>query len=142
MTLDSNGLKLLLMPLQGSGWIVQNRFCIAHDMSCTMQKLLRHHAARPMHDAKDVLHRAGPVSRSMRWSFPMPYVNGGLSSGSAAPGSADVLVGKANGRPMDSWNDSTLALHSQANEDVGVGRLAGSSDSLIINSSNLSETER
>jgi hypothetical protein len=56
------------------------------------------------------------------WANVFPYVNGGLfGKPGSVPGSADVPVGTAKGKANDkATNDSSLAPHSHADEDVGV----------------------
>ncbi|MFZ9937021.1 MAG: DNA methyltransferase, partial [Luteolibacter sp.] len=72
----------------------------------------------PVRHAGKLDNRYREAARIKTWANVFPYVNGGLFSGSA-----DVPVGKANGQPMDRRNDTSLASHSQANEDVGVPRV-------------------
>jgi hypothetical protein len=76
----------------------------------------------PVRHAGKLDNRYREAAKIKTWANVFPYVNGGLFSGSTSPGSADVPVGTANGQPMDRRNDTSLASHSQANEDVGVPR--------------------
>jgi len=71
------------------------------------------------HEGKiDYRHRDAAGIRP--WANVFPYVNGGLFG---KPGSADVLVGMANGKANGkAGNDPPLASHSHADEDVGVPR--------------------
>jgi len=68
----------------------------------------------PLAGISTVRHRK--VAKIRNWANAFPYMNGGLSSGSA-----DVPVGTANEKANEeALNDLSLTPHSQANEGVGV----------------------